>query len=119
LSWLHIAPGLLDLVELAADLPPIDIVTLDAVICCYACLSALVAAAVATNPAFRFTYPRDVWWMLAFMRLFNLVHEFCRSPARYFAYRQGQMRGLITAAGYTETYDDGSAVGRVVLYSRS
>jgi hypothetical protein len=63
--------------------------------------------------------PRDVWWMLAFMRLSNLAHVFRRSSARYFAYRQGQLRGLMTAAGYTEAYDGGSAVGRVVLYCRS
>jgi 2-polyprenyl-3-methyl-5-hydroxy-6-metoxy-1,4-benzoquinol methylase len=40
-----------DVVELAAELPPADIVTLDSVICCYPYLPALLRAAVAPPPA--------------------------------------------------------------------
>ena len=39
-----------DVVELAADLPPADIVTLDSVICCYPYLPALTAAAMSVSP---------------------------------------------------------------------
>jgi len=106
-----------DLVELASDVPPTDIVTLDAVICCYPYLAALMAAVVTVGPRLvGLTYPRDVWWMLAFMRLFNLVHALRRSPARYFAHRHRQLRSLMAAAGYAEIYDGGSPVGRVVVY---
>ena len=40
-----------DVVELAADLPPADIVTADSVICCYPYLPELLAAAVAVRAA--------------------------------------------------------------------
>lgn len=39
-----------DLVELVADVPPTDIVTLDSVICCYPYLPALVVAVVTVRP---------------------------------------------------------------------
>lgn len=106
-----------DIVELAADLPAADIVTLDAVICCYPDLSAMIGAAVRGRPRLiGLTYPRDIWWMRAYMRLFNLVHALRRSPERYFVYRHAQLRGLMTAARYAEIYDGGPPWGRVVVY---
>jgi SAM-dependent methyltransferase len=109
-----------DLVELAADLPPADIVTLDSVICCYPYLPALTAAVMSVSPRLvGFTYPRDVWWMRAYMRLYNLVHALRRSPARYFAYRHRQLSDLMAAGAYVEIHDGGIAVWRVVVYARS
>jgi SAM-dependent methyltransferase len=109
-----------DIVELAADIPPTDVVTLDAVICCYPHLSALIAAVVRGNPRLiGLAYPRDAWWMLAFMGLYNAVHALRRSPAHYFAHRHRELRSFMTAAGYAEIYDGGSAWGRVVLYGRA
>ena len=39
-----------DVVELATELPPVDIVTLDSVICCYPYLAALLGAALSPGP---------------------------------------------------------------------
>jgi len=109
-----------DLVELASDLPPVDVVTLDSVICCYPYLSPLMAAAVRGMPRLvGLTYPRDVWWMLAYVRLFNVGQALRRSPARGFSHRHGELRRLMAAAGYAESYDGGSPSWRVVLYVRA
>jgi hypothetical protein len=106
-----------DVVELAADLPPADIVTLDSVICCYPNLGALLEAALVSRPRLvGFVYPRDVWWMRAHMRLFNIMHSLRRSPARYFIHRRQQVRGLMADAGYAEIRDGGSPGWRVALY---
>ena len=108
-----------DLVELAADLAPADIVTLDSVVCCYPYLPALVQAALTPRPRLvGLVYPRDVWWMLLYMQLFNVVHSLRRSPARYFAYRHRDVRALMTGGGYSEIHDGGSPAWRVVLYRR-
>ena len=108
-----------DVVELAADLPPADIVTLDSVVCCYPNLRALLHAAVTSRPRLvGMIYPRDVWWMLLYMRLYNLVHSLRRSPACYFAFRHRDVRAVLVGAGYSETYDAGSPSWRVVLYRR-
>lgn len=108
-----------DLVELAAELPQVDIVTLDSVICCYPYLPALMTAVLSVSPRLvGFTYPRDVWWMRAYMRLYNLVHALRRSPARYFAYHHSQLRQLMAARGFREVHDGGIPPWRVVLYAR-
>ena len=109
-----------DVVELAAELPPVDIVTLDSVICCYPYLEPLLAAATRSQPRLvGLTYPRDVWWMRVFMRLYNLAQAVRRSPARYFVHRHAQLERWMTAAGYENAHEGGTRVWRVVLYRRA
>jgi SAM-dependent methyltransferase len=109
-----------DVVELAAELPPADIVTLDSVICCYPSLAPLLAAALRPQPRLvGLTYPRDVWWMRAYMRLWNLGQALRGSPARYFIYRHTQVERLMTEAGFEAVHQGGSREWRVVVYRRS
>jgi SAM-dependent methyltransferase len=106
-----------DIVELAAELPSTDIVTLDLVICCYPYLRPLLVAATRSKPRLvGLTYPRDVWWMITFMQLYNAVHIVRRSPARYFVHRRGQVGRIMSQAGYVEIHDGGSPFGRVAVY---
>jgi SAM-dependent methyltransferase len=109
-----------DVVELADELPAAEIVTLDSVICCYPYLGPLLAAATRSHPRLvGLTYPRDVWWMRAFMRLFNLAHAIRRNPARYFIHRDAQLELWMAGAGYQNAHDAGTREWRVVLYRRS
>jgi 2-polyprenyl-3-methyl-5-hydroxy-6-metoxy-1,4-benzoquinol methylase len=109
-----------DLVELAAELPPADIVTMDSVICCYPYLPALLAAAIRPGPRLvGLTYPRDVWWMRAYMRLYNLVHALRRSPSRYFIYRHAEVNRLMAQHGFANVHEGGIREWRVVLYRRA
>jgi SAM-dependent methyltransferase len=108
-----------DLVEVASELPAVDIATLDSVICCYPYAPALLQAAVRTRPRLvGLTYPRDVWWMRGFMRLYNAVQALRRSPARYFSYRRSQVTQVLAQAGYDEVYDGGIRRWRVAVYRR-
>ena len=108
-----------DVVELADDLPPAEIVTLDSVVCCYPHLDLLLGAASRSGPRLvGITYPRDVWWMRAFMRLYNLVQAVRRIPARYFIHRHEHVEGWMAARGYQNVYEGGIRVWRVVLYRR-
>jgi SAM-dependent methyltransferase len=109
-----------NVVELAADLPPVDIVTLDSVICCDPYLEPLLAAATRSKPRLvGITYPRDVWWMRAFMRLHNVVEAVRGSPARYFIHRHAQLERWMAVAGYRNIHEGGIRPWRVVLYRRS
>jgi SAM-dependent methyltransferase len=109
-----------DVVEIADELPATDIVTLDSVICCYPYLEPLLAAATRSRPYLvGITYPRDVWWMRAFMRLYNLAHAVGRSPARYFVHRHAHLERWMKAAGYQNAHEGGIQVWRVVLYQRT
>lgn len=108
-----------DVVELAADLPPVDIVTLDSVICCYPYLELLLAAATRSRPRLvGITYPRDVWWMRVFMRVYNLVQAVRRNPARYFVHRHAQLERWMRDAGYRNAHEGGIRRWRVVVYRR-
>jgi magnesium-protoporphyrin O-methyltransferase len=109
-----------DVVELAAELPPADVVTLDSVICCYPYLPLLLAAAVGRGPRLvGLTYPRDVWWMVTFMRLYNVAHRLRRSPSRYFIHRSAEVDRLMADHGFASNYRGGIPAWQVVLYARS
>jgi SAM-dependent methyltransferase len=109
-----------DVVELAAELPPADIVTLDSVICCYPYLRSLFAAALSPSPRLvGLTYPRDVWWMVAFMRLYNFWQALRRSPLRYFIHRSTEVDRLMAEAGFVNSYAGGIRRWQVVVYARA
>jgi 2-polyprenyl-3-methyl-5-hydroxy-6-metoxy-1,4-benzoquinol methylase len=108
-----------DVVELAADLPRADVVTLDSVICCYPYLPALLAAALRPGPRLvGLTFPRDVWWMRAYMRLYNLAHAVRRTGSRYFIYRHAAVNRLMAEASFAKIHEGGTRGWRVVLYRR-
>jgi len=109
-----------DVVELAPDLPAADIVTMDSVICCYPYLTALLDAAIRPGPRLiGLTYPRTVWWMVLYMRLYNATHWLRRSFVRYFIHHHSQVRRLLAERHYEETYDGGSRPWRVAVYRRT
>jgi 2-polyprenyl-3-methyl-5-hydroxy-6-metoxy-1,4-benzoquinol methylase len=108
-----------DVVELAPDLPPSDIVTMDSVICCYPNLAPLLEAAVRTRPrVVGITYPRDTWWMRLYMAAYNAVMSVRRSVARYFAHHHADVNRLMADAGYRNVHEGGIRPWRVVLYRR-
>ena len=108
-----------DVVELADELPPADVVTLDSVICCYPYLQPLLAAASQSGPrVVGITYPRDVWWMRAFMRLYNINQAIRRTPARYFVHRRSEVEHEMASAGYQMVHEGGPREWCVVVYRR-
>jgi SAM-dependent methyltransferase len=106
-----------DVVELVDELPPADVVTLDSVICCYPYLSALLGAALTSGPrVVGITYPRDVWWMRAYMLGFNRIHALRGRPGRYYIHRHAELERLMAKAGYRPVHDGGTRTWRVVVY---
>jgi hypothetical protein len=65
------------------------------------------------------TYPRDVWWMRAFMRLYNVVQAVRGNPARYFVHRHAHLQRWLGDAGYLNVHEGGIRAWRVVVYRRS
>jgi magnesium-protoporphyrin O-methyltransferase len=108
-----------DIVELAPDLPPVDIVTMDSVICCYPYLGPLLDAAVRSRPrVVGITYPRDTWWMRLYMHAYNVIETLRRRPGRYFVHRHSELDRLMADAGYRNAHEGGIRPWRVVLYRR-
>jgi hypothetical protein len=79
-----------------------------------------MAAALSSGPRLvGIVYPRDVWWMLAFMRLFNIAHALRRSAARYFIHRQAAIDRLMAEARFVNSYAGGTRGWRVLVYHRA
>jgi hypothetical protein len=79
----------------------------------------MLAAASRSRPRLvGITYPRDVWWMRAFMRLYNLVQMVRGSPARYYIHRRTSVERWMADAGYGNVHEGGVPAWRVVLYRR-
>jgi magnesium-protoporphyrin O-methyltransferase len=109
-----------DVVELAAELPPADIVTADAVICCYPYLAPFLAAATRSAPRLvGLTYVNDTWWLRAWMRTQNVLWALRRRPEHWYIHRHATVDRLMADAGYAVIHDGGSWLGRVVVYRRA
>src|SRR5919202_1825939 len=53
-----------DLVEVADDVPPADVVTLDKVVCCYPDMETLLSVSAArARRLYGIVYPLDGWWV--------------------------------------------------------
>jgi hypothetical protein len=106
-----------DVVELAADLPPAEIVTADSVICCYPYLPELLAAAVQSGPRLvGLTYINDDWWLRVMMRLSNAMWGLRGLPDRWSIHRHAEVDQLMAEAGYAVIHDGGTWWWRVVVY---
>jgi ubiquinone/menaquinone biosynthesis C-methylase UbiE len=108
-----------DVVELAAELPPVDVVTLDRVICCYPNLSALLGAA--TRPGARLiglVHPADTWWMRSSTALFNVLSRVLRRHHSFYVHPRSAIDRILRDAGYMERYRGGGRVWRVEVYGR-
>jgi magnesium-protoporphyrin O-methyltransferase len=112
-----------DLVALAADnggLPAADIVTADAVICCYPYLPEFVDAVASVEPRLiGLTYPSDAWWSRLELHALNLWWTLTRQPDRWHVHRRRDVDRLLADAGYAEVYWGGTRGWKVVVYERS
>ncbi len=109
-----------DVVELAGELPPSDVVTLDRVICCYPDLPALLGAAMRPGPRLvGLVHPTDAWWVRAGASLLNALSWVLRRRDDFFIHRQADIDRLLGEAGYAQLHRGGSRVWRVAVYGRS
>ena len=108
-----------DVVELAGELPPADVVTLDRVICCYPDLPALIGAALTPGPRLvGLVHPNDGWWMRGSTTLFNVMSRVLRRRHFFYVHRRSQIERLMREAGFVERHRGGSRVWRVAVYGR-
>ncbi len=106
-------------VDLAPELPPTDIVTLDRVICCYPDMPALVGfAAALAREAYGVVYPRDTWWVKVGLALGNLVLWARRNPFRAYAHPTAAVDALVRDHGFAPRFARKTLVWQVVVYGR-
>ena len=109
-----------DFVDLAPQIPPADIVTLDRVVCCYARMEPLVQlSAERCRRLYGLVYPRDNWLNRLVIRVQNVFRRLWRNPFRSFVHSVDAIDALIRSLGFAQRYQVRTFVWEVVVYERT
>jgi 2-polyprenyl-3-methyl-5-hydroxy-6-metoxy-1,4-benzoquinol methylase len=108
-----------DFVELADEVGPADIVTLDRVICCYHDAKRLITlSATRAKKTYGLVFPRDTWWMKWFRPLFNALFRIRRHPFRIFLHPTAQVEALLQRQGLEQVSNLRTMLWQVQVYRR-
>jgi 2-polyprenyl-3-methyl-5-hydroxy-6-metoxy-1,4-benzoquinol methylase len=108
-----------DFAAMASTLPDADVVTLDRVVCCYPDAEDLLrSAAKRARRLVAFTYPRNRWYVRAFITLVNFWQRLRGNPFRAFLHPPERMHAVLESAGWVRGGRQGTAVWMVDLYHR-
>jgi len=108
-----------DFVDLAADLPQCDIVTLDRVICCYHDVQGLVEkSSVLARRLYGIVYPRNNWSTRIAGTLENLSYRLHRSPFRFFVHPPEVVDEILRAEGFEQRFYQEDGMWQIVVYRR-
>jgi 2-polyprenyl-3-methyl-5-hydroxy-6-metoxy-1,4-benzoquinol methylase len=109
-----------DFTDVAAELPQVDVVTLDRVVCCYPNMRALLKAASAkSQKAIVMTYPRETWWTKAAVKVANFVQGLRKDPFRVFVHPVSEMEALLNGEGLRRVSTRRLFIWEMSLYQRS
>jgi magnesium-protoporphyrin O-methyltransferase len=108
-----------DFVEIADEIEPADVVTLDRVICCYPDVHSLVSrSAKRALRLYGLVYPVDRWWTRTMARVMNFLDRLGRSDYRMHVHPQALVDRLIREAGLEPHYRHAGMVWQTVVYAR-
>lgn len=108
-----------DFVELAAQLAPADIVTLDRVVCCYPDYKPLLNEAVGhATRGFALSYPRERWFVKFGVQIENALRRLRSNPFRTFVHPVAEMERLIRGAGLELVSRNQTAAWAADVYAR-
>ena len=108
-----------DFTEVASELPKVDIVTLDRVVCCYPDFHKLLkAAAEHSRRALAFTYPRETWYMRLALTVMNFFQSLRKDPFRVFLHPVAEMDSLLKREGFERVSLHRLFVWEMALYQK-
>ena len=108
-----------DFTDVAADIPQVDIVTLDRVVCCYPDFRGLLkAAAGKSRTVIALTYPRETWYMRIGLRIINFFQGLGQDPFRVFLHPIAEMESLLNSQGLKKISVKRLFVWEMALYQR-
>jgi 2-polyprenyl-3-methyl-5-hydroxy-6-metoxy-1,4-benzoquinol methylase len=106
-------------VDLAANIPPADIVTLNRVICCYPDMEKMVGLSLArAGKLYGIVYPRTDWWMKAWLVLQTFFLRLSKSRFRTYLHPTQAVENLIKSHGFKQRFYRKTFVWQIVLYAR-
>ncbi len=108
-----------DFVQLAAQVEPADIVTLDRVLCCYHNMPALVrASAACARRWYGLVFPRDTWWVKLGVPLLNFFLGLRREPFKVFVHPTAAVDALAREQGFVPVRHRRFWLWQVLIYQR-
>jgi magnesium-protoporphyrin O-methyltransferase len=108
-------------VDIAAELEPVDVVTLDRVICCYPDMYALVSrSAERAKKFYAVVFPHDGWLMRLGSAGANLWLRVSGNPFRAFIHPTAEVDAILESHGLKRRYHRRSGLfWQVIVYART
>jgi magnesium-protoporphyrin O-methyltransferase len=108
-----------DFTDVVSDLPQVDVVTLDRVLCCYPDFhSLLVGACELSRSAIVMTYPREMWYVRIVLGVINFFQRLRNDPFRVFVHPIHDIDVLLTAQGFKQMAMKKLFVWEMALYTK-
>jgi magnesium-protoporphyrin O-methyltransferase len=108
-----------DVVDLAPDIEPHDVVTLDRVLCCYPDVAALVdATAALAVRLWGAVLPRETWYMRLWMGVINAFQRLRRHPFRVYVHDVAAVRERLAGHGFRIVRESRTTCWEVWLFER-
>ena len=108
-----------DFTDVADEIPQVDVVTLNRVVCCYPNFRALLKAASSkSRTAIALTYPREAWYIKAVMSLMNFFQRLRNDPFRVFVHPVSEMESVLNGEGLRRVSTRKLFVWEMSLYQR-
>lgn len=109
-----------DFTDVAPELPKVDLVTLDRVVCCYPDFRGLLkSVANHSKSAIALTYPRETWYMRFGLRVINFFQGLRKDPFRVFLHPVAEMDSLLKREGFERVSLRRLFVWEMALYQKS
>lgn len=109
-----------DFTDVAAELPQVDVVTLDRVVCCYPNMRELLKAASSkSRKALAMTYPREVWYTKSVIAIMNFFQRLRKDPFRVFVHPVHEMEALLKSEGLQRVVTRKLFIWEMALYQRA
>ena len=106
--------------ELAGEVGPADIVTLDKVLCCDADLSTLLQeVSTRARRMVGLVYPRSTWWNRLAAHAIGTFGWLTRDPTRWYLHPDSEVDAMLRDAGFERRDVDRTLVWQVALYLRT
>jgi hypothetical protein len=108
-------------VDVAEDIEPADIVTLDRVICCYHDMPGLINLSIQkAKRLYGLVFPIDKWWTrLGSQLYYNFPNWLKRNPMRMFVHSPEAMDAIIRGNGFERRFHRVMGRWQVAVYARA
>jgi len=108
-----------DFTDVADDVPQVDVVTLDRVVCCYPNFRELLKVASSkSRTAVVLTYPRETWWLKAGMAVGNFFLKLRNDPFRVFVHPVAEIESVLNREGLKRLSTHRLFIWEMSLYQR-